>query len=152
MRLVMPTRENIQYLEALLDAAAVLIDTKKSVDRIDQEIRTQKKLLGLGGDEDGQTEAAAEGEGEDDSGGEKTGDVRTGEESTAADAIDVDHEQSVAVSDFVTEGTSRKQVRAAVLLCSIFYGNEYYYYQVPEPQAIAINIFCGNIRNGSYAC
>ncbi|KAF8476508.1 hypothetical protein JB92DRAFT_2769952 [Gautieria morchelliformis] len=113
MRLVMPTKDNIQYLEGLLDAAGVLIDTKKSVDRINQEIRTQQKLLGLGGDRDGQVDATGEG-GEDESGGEKDEDAQE-EEEGITDAMDVDREQSVTVLDFPNEGVSRRQVRASIL-------------------------------------
>lgn len=121
VRLVMPTRENIQHLEALLDAAAVLIDTKKSVDRIDQEIRTHKKLLDLDAGEDGQAEAAADGEGEDDSGGERAGDAGTAEESAVADVVDGDREQSVAATGFPSEGPSSKQVRASICFCVPFF-------------------------------
>jgi DNA methyltransferase 1-associated protein 1 len=114
----MPTKENIQRLEALLDAAAVLIDTKKAVDRIEQEIRTQNKLLGLGGDDEGQADATGEGEGEDEADGEKTGDGQTAEEG-GNDAMEVerDREQSVAVPDSAAEGASRRQVRGLHIFC-----------------------------------
>ncbi|TDL29904.1 hypothetical protein BD410DRAFT_817836 [Rickenella mellea] len=44
-RLVMPTRENCSQLEGLFDAAAALVDTKKVVDKVDQEIRVLKARL-----------------------------------------------------------------------------------------------------------
>lgn len=44
-RLVMPTRENCAQLEGLFDAAAALVDTKKVVDKVDQEIRVLKARM-----------------------------------------------------------------------------------------------------------
>ena len=58
-RLVMPTRDNCQKLEALLEAATALVETKKQVDKIDQEIRLAQERLGQGsaeGDADGDAE------------------------------------------------------------------------------------------------
>ncbi|KAI6003685.1 hypothetical protein EDD15DRAFT_2156068 [Pisolithus albus] len=46
-RLVMPTRENCAKTESLLDATTALIDTKKIVDRVDQDIRVLRARLGL---------------------------------------------------------------------------------------------------------
>ncbi|KAG8218672.1 hypothetical protein J3R82DRAFT_4338 [Butyriboletus roseoflavus] len=46
-RLVMPTRENCSQLESLLDATTALIETKKVVDRVDQDIRVLKARLGI---------------------------------------------------------------------------------------------------------
>lgn len=43
----MPTRENCSQLESLLDATAALIETKKVVDRVDQDIRVLKARLGI---------------------------------------------------------------------------------------------------------
>lgn len=45
-RLVMPTRENCAQLESLLEAAHHLIETKKLVDKVDQDIRVAKERLG----------------------------------------------------------------------------------------------------------
>lgn len=42
-RLVMPTRANLERMEALQTAATVLLETKKAVDRVDLEIRTLKE-------------------------------------------------------------------------------------------------------------
>ncbi|EMD41063.1 hypothetical protein CERSUDRAFT_80713 [Gelatoporia subvermispora B] len=39
-RLVMPTRDNCAQLESLLEAASALVETKKLVDKVDQDIRT----------------------------------------------------------------------------------------------------------------
>lgn len=41
-RLVMPTSQNIQHLESLIDTTTLLLDTKKNVDRVEQEIRIMK--------------------------------------------------------------------------------------------------------------
>ncbi|KAI6034427.1 hypothetical protein BKA83DRAFT_4189789 [Pisolithus microcarpus] len=46
-RLVMPTRENCAKTESLLDATTALIDIKKIVDRVDQDIRVLRARLGL---------------------------------------------------------------------------------------------------------
>ncbi|KAL6309729.1 hypothetical protein BKA93DRAFT_723410 [Sparassis latifolia] len=78
-RLVMPTRENCQQLESLIEAATALVETKKVVDKVDQDIRVMKARLANrqseGADEEGgggtpmdvdENEGAeAEGEGED---------------------------------------------------------------------------------------
>jgi DNA methyltransferase 1-associated protein 1 len=55
-RLVMPTRENCGRLESLIEASAALIDTKKTVDRVEQDIRVLRVRLGRqsdGPEEDG---------------------------------------------------------------------------------------------------
>ena len=39
----MPTRANLERMEALQTAATVLLETKKAVDRVDMEIRTLKE-------------------------------------------------------------------------------------------------------------
>ncbi|RDB22659.1 SWR1-complex protein 4 [Hypsizygus marmoreus] len=46
-RLVMPTRQNIAHLEALLDAAAALVETKRVVDKVDYDIKLAKTRLGM---------------------------------------------------------------------------------------------------------
>jgi len=43
----MPTRENCSQLESLLDATSALIETKKVVDRVEQDIRVLKARLGI---------------------------------------------------------------------------------------------------------
>ncbi|KZT05541.1 uncharacterized protein LAESUDRAFT_726808 [Laetiporus sulphureus 93-53] len=50
-RLVMPTRENCTQLEGLLDAATALVETKKVVDRVEQDIRVARERLGTQGNE-----------------------------------------------------------------------------------------------------
>ncbi|KAF9481813.1 hypothetical protein BDN70DRAFT_875754 [Pholiota conissans] len=46
-RLVMPTRDTTASLEALLDATTALVETKRVVDRVNQEIGVQKLRLGM---------------------------------------------------------------------------------------------------------
>ena len=43
----MPTREGCSQLESLLDATTALIETKKVVDRVEQDIRVLKARLGI---------------------------------------------------------------------------------------------------------
>lgn len=43
----MPTRENCSQLESLLDATTALIETKKVVDRVEQDARVLKARLGI---------------------------------------------------------------------------------------------------------
>ncbi|KAI0089333.1 hypothetical protein BDY19DRAFT_945299 [Irpex rosettiformis] len=66
-RLVMPTRENSAQLESLLEAAGALVETKKQVDRIEQEIRIAQERLGKsseGGDDEAMDVDENDGEGE----------------------------------------------------------------------------------------
>ena len=56
----MPTRENLLHLESLIDATTLLLETKKNVDRVEQDIRVMKaKILRrdgqLGGGDGGET-------------------------------------------------------------------------------------------------
>ncbi|KAG6337228.1 hypothetical protein ID866_1858 [Astraeus odoratus] len=46
-RLVMPTRENCAKFESVLEATTALIETKKIVDKVEQDIRVLKARLGL---------------------------------------------------------------------------------------------------------
>lgn len=62
----MPTRENCAQLDNLLEAASALVETKKQVDRIEQEIRVMQERLGRsseGGDEEAMDVDENEGEG-----------------------------------------------------------------------------------------
>ncbi|OJA09305.1 hypothetical protein AZE42_03129 [Rhizopogon vesiculosus] len=72
-RMVMPTRENCARLESLIEASTALIDTKKIVDRVEQDIRVLRVRLGRqseGPEEDTkegtpmEVEGGADGEGE----------------------------------------------------------------------------------------
>lgn len=46
-RLVMPTRDTVAAYDSLLNAATSLVDTKKVVDTVEQEIRVTKARLGM---------------------------------------------------------------------------------------------------------
>lgn len=46
-RLVMPTRENCAKFEAILESTTALLETKKMVDKVDQDIRVLRIRLGL---------------------------------------------------------------------------------------------------------
>lgn len=66
-RLVMPTRDNCAQLESLLEAAGALVETKKQVDRIEQELRVLQERLGKsseGGDDEAMNVDENENEGE----------------------------------------------------------------------------------------
>jgi len=59
-RLVMPTRENLLHLESLIDATTLLLEVKRNVDRVEQEIRVMKARVlrrdeQLGGGDGGET-------------------------------------------------------------------------------------------------
>ena len=41
-RLVMPTRENLLHLESIIDATTLLVETKKNVERVENDIRNAK--------------------------------------------------------------------------------------------------------------
>ncbi|KIO31111.1 hypothetical protein M407DRAFT_221649 [Tulasnella calospora MUT 4182] len=60
-RLVMPTAANLEKLEGLQAAAGGLLDMKKALDRVEQEIRINKARL-RGGSEAGETDADGTGE------------------------------------------------------------------------------------------
>ncbi|KAJ6598891.1 hypothetical protein DFH09DRAFT_17877 [Mycena vulgaris] len=81
-RLVMPTQGNVVLLEALLDATASLVDTKKVVDKVEYDIEVLRSRLGMQGsapkveegdgsadamevDDGNDAEGEADGEGED---------------------------------------------------------------------------------------
>jgi DNA methyltransferase 1-associated protein 1 len=38
----MPTRDNLLHLESLIEATTLLLETKKNVDRVEQEIKNMK--------------------------------------------------------------------------------------------------------------
>ena len=41
----MPTRENLLHLESLIEATTLLLETKKNVDRVEQDIRVMKAKI-----------------------------------------------------------------------------------------------------------
>lgn len=106
-RLVMPTKDNCAQLESLLEAASALMETKKQVDRIEQEIRVLQERLGKsseGGDEEAMDVDENEGEGEADGEGEGEGEGECGEANEEGRA------QSVVSTPSAKSGRPRKQV------------------------------------------
>lgn len=100
----MPTQANIQRLEAVIDAATVLLDAKKSLDRIELEIRTQKKVLGLiTADEEGTSASTPAQE------------PQSGTGASIEDPMDVDREQSVSAPDPASQVCLPCQVHVSVL-------------------------------------
>lgn len=119
-RLVMPTRDNCAQLESLLEAAGALVETKKQVDRIEQEIRVLQERLGKASE--------GEGEGEGEGGDEEAMDVDEGEadgeadaeadgeadgEGEAADASEEARAQSIVSTRSGRSSRPRKQVNRA---------------------------------------
>ncbi|KAI0053746.1 hypothetical protein FA95DRAFT_484388 [Auriscalpium vulgare] len=62
-RLVVPSRDTLAQHEALLEAASALVETKKVVDRVDQDIRVARARLGLRESEGAETPMEVDGEG-----------------------------------------------------------------------------------------
>lgn len=94
-RLVMPTRENVICLEMLLEATTAMVEQKRVVDRVEQEVRTLKVRLGLQVEDE--ADADAEGEAEP---ADSTSNIEE------VDAVDGGRAQSVQS----TRSSSRKQV------------------------------------------
>jgi DNA methyltransferase 1-associated protein 1 len=110
-RLVMPTRENIGHLEALLEATCALIETKKLVDKVDTDIRILRTRI------DSRLNPPAEKEASGDTA--KEGDVPT-ENAMDVDAEDngdkdaegePDDEEKAPSVVSARNGRNRKQVR-----------------------------------------
>lgn len=108
----MPTRENCAQLESLLDATSALVETKKVVDKVEQDIRVLNTRLGRRISEP--AEADGDGDGEADADGE----TNTGTGTAAAptpmnvdDGGDGEGDNGRAQSVVSTRsGRSRKQV------------------------------------------
>lgn len=115
-RLVMPTHENCAALEQLLSAASALVETKKVVDRVDQEIRILQARLN---EREGGTAEGDEGAGVDggaDNAGMDVDDIDGGEDLDA----DADGETDRAVSQAPsTRSTGRKRVNSRIDLYDI---------------------------------
>ncbi|EGO27874.1 hypothetical protein SERLADRAFT_447095 [Serpula lacrymans var. lacrymans S7.9] len=102
-RLVMPTRDNCAQLESLIEAASALIDTKKVVDKTEQDIRVLKVRLGSRASEGADTGVGTPMDAE----GETEGGDAEGEDGRA---------QSVVSTK---SGRGRKQSRRSVSISSI---------------------------------
>jgi DNA methyltransferase 1-associated protein 1 len=117
-RLVMPTQENVQQLELLLNAASALVETRKVVERVEQEIRVVKERLALkegtaGGDEEGDGDGGDEekNEGEGDAEGSEDDDAE-GEDADADADGETDRAASLAPS---ARSAGRKRVSQLLL-------------------------------------
>lgn len=100
-RLVMPTRDNCAQLESLLEATAALVEIKKVVDKVEQDIRVLKMRL-----------ANRDSEGAED--GVGTGDAAPTpmdvDEGNDGEGEDDGRAQSVVSTRSTRSGRSRKQV------------------------------------------
>ncbi|KAJ3533912.1 hypothetical protein NMY22_g7143 [Coprinellus aureogranulatus] len=98
-RLVMPTKENVQQLEGLLEAVSAMLDTKKHLDKVEYDIQVAKKQLAM-----------------------RNGEIGEGDEEGALkseDAMDVDQGAETEGNDgrgasvvSVRSARSRKKVRS----------------------------------------
>ncbi|KAL0949355.1 hypothetical protein HGRIS_009424 [Hohenbuehelia grisea] len=61
-RLVMPTRDNCSRLEALIEATTAMVETKKTMDKVEYEIRVAKGRLGIRESEEAGAGGGAAGE------------------------------------------------------------------------------------------
>jgi DNA methyltransferase 1-associated protein 1 len=115
-RLVMPTRENCARLESLIEATTALIDTKKVVDRVEQDIRVLRVRLGRASE-------GAEDDGKEGTPMDVDGDAGAGADIDADADADADAEGEVdgrAQSILSTRsGRGRKQVRCSSQILSI---------------------------------
>lgn len=103
-RLVMPTKENCSQLEGLIEAAISLVDTKKCVDKVEQDIRVATMRLEL-------ANKASE-EADEDGGGTPSGmDV----DEDAEGVEDDDGRAPSVVSSRSTSIKGRKQVSSSLV-------------------------------------
>jgi DNA methyltransferase 1-associated protein 1 len=109
-RLVMPTRENINHLETLLDATCALIETKKLIDKIDTDIRIFRARIDSRLNPPTEKEASAEAAKEGDAAAESAMDVDA-EDNEDRDAEGEPDEEEKAPSVVSARSRSRKQVR-----------------------------------------
>ncbi|OAX44491.1 hypothetical protein K503DRAFT_764907 [Rhizopogon vinicolor AM-OR11-026] len=105
-RMVMPTRENCARLESLIEASTALIDTKKIVDRVEQDIRVLRVRLGR----------QSEGPGEDTKEGTPM-EVEGGADGEGELKPEVDGRAQSIVS--TRSGRGRKQSRRSISVSSI---------------------------------
>ncbi|KAG2154956.1 uncharacterized protein EDB93DRAFT_1266060 [Suillus bovinus] len=113
-RLVMPTRENCARLESLIEATTALIDTKKVVDRVEQDIRVLRVRLGRaseGAEEDGKEGTPMEVDG----GAGAGADIDADADADAEGEVD-GRAQSILS---IPSGRGRKQSRRSMSVSSI---------------------------------
>jgi len=122
-RLVMPTRENCTLLESLLDATGALVETKKAVDRVEQEIRVLKTRLGRRASEGASASADVDAEADVDADGDADADGETNTGTGTPTPMNVDEtEGDTGRANSVVStrsGRSRKQNRRSMSVSSI---------------------------------
>lgn len=101
-RLVMPTKENCAQLESLIEAAAALVETKKLVDKVDQDIRVAKIRL-----------ASRTSDGDE---GETPGAMDADDDGEGAEEDEEGRAQSVVSG---RSGRGRKQARRSMSISSV---------------------------------
>ncbi|KAG2116018.1 uncharacterized protein F5147DRAFT_387921 [Suillus discolor] len=115
-RLVMPTRENCARLESLIEATTALIDTKKVVDRVEQDIRVLRIRLGRaseGAEEDGKEGTPMEVDG----GAGAGADIDADADADADAEGEIDGRAQSILS--IRSGRGRKQSRRSMSVSSI---------------------------------
>ena len=132
-RLVMPTRENLQIHESLIEAASSLVETKKVVDKIEMELLVLQEQL-----KDRQASASPDKKSdnmdEDDVG--KIEDADAEGDDADGDADEDKGERAASVATSVRSIGGRKRVSESVPHRN-FQLTEYV-----EAQAIDVNVFC----------
>ncbi|TFK55422.1 hypothetical protein OE88DRAFT_1651733 [Heliocybe sulcata] len=111
-RLVMPTKENCEKLESLLDAAAALVDLKRAVDRVEQEIKTSRERM----DKSKSTSASVAGDAP-----ETPMDLDQDETGTERDAEGEKEDESVRAQSVVSTRSTRgrKSSRRSMSISSV---------------------------------
>lgn len=107
-RLVMPTRDNIMQLEALLEASTTLVETKRVMDKVEYDLRIVKSRLGMReslGVEGQPTGAEAMDVDEGNDGGEVVGEDGRAE-SVASNRSRRHARRSMSISSVDTSGTA----------------------------------------------
>ena len=104
-RLVMPTKENCSQLESLIEAAAALVETKKVVDKIDQDIRIAKIRV---------TSRTSEGDE-----GETPGAMEVDEDGEGGEEDENGRAQSVVSARSARSARGRKQARRSMSISSV---------------------------------
>ncbi|KAI0082524.1 hypothetical protein K474DRAFT_531469 [Panus rudis PR-1116 ss-1] len=107
-RLVMPTRENCNRLESLIEAAAALVETKKLVDKVEQDIRISKIRL-----------ASSEGKDSESGGAGTPGAMEVDEDAEGVEEDGEGRAQSVVSTRSSKSIKGRKQSRRSMSISSV---------------------------------
>jgi DNA methyltransferase 1-associated protein 1 len=147
-RLVMPTRENCARLEKLLDAATQLVETKKIVDKIDQDIKVMKARLGMRVSEasEGAANNVGEGSGPMESAGAGEED---GEDGTPMDVDAEGEPDDEGAPSVISTRSGRSRRNVSAVSCSAFVS---FIRRVGPDAALELCIISGDVCNGLYSC